>query len=86
MKHMQARGFPGGTSGQEPTYQCRRCKRYRFDPWVGRIPWKSAQQPTPVFLSGEYHGQKSQTGSSPWGCKESYTTEAIYHACKQEVL
>ena len=32
--------FPGGASGKEPTCQCRRCKRHRFDPWVGKIPWR----------------------------------------------
>ena len=32
------RGFPGGTSGKEPTFQCRRYKRHGFDPWVGKIP------------------------------------------------
>ena len=42
-------GFPGGASGKEPTCQCRRHKRRRFDPWVRKIPWKRAQQPTPVF-------------------------------------
>ena len=31
--------FPGGTSGKKSTYQCRRCKRHRFDPWVRRILW-----------------------------------------------
>ena len=31
--------------------------RHRFDPWVGKIPKKRAQQPTPVFLPGESHGQ-----------------------------
>ena len=31
-------GFPGGTSGKEPACQCSRCKRHRFDPWVGKIP------------------------------------------------
>ena len=35
-------GFPGGASGKEPTCQCRRHKRYRFDPWVGKIPWRRA--------------------------------------------
>ena len=45
-------GFPGGTSGKEPTYQCRRHKRSGFDPWVRKIPWRSAWQPTPVFLPG----------------------------------
>ena len=57
-------GFPGGTSGKEPTCQCRRCKRCGFDPWVRKISWRT-QQPTPVFLSGEYHGQRSLPGSSP---------------------
>ena len=42
-------GFPGDTSGKEPTCQCR---RHRFDPWVGRIPWRRTWQPTPVFLPG----------------------------------
>ena len=49
-------GFPGGTSGREPACQCRRHKRHRFDPWVGKIPWRRAWKPTPVFLPGE----------SPW--------------------
>ena len=43
-------GFPGGTSGEEPACQCRRRKRCSFDPWVRKIPWRRAQQPTPVFL------------------------------------
>ena len=37
-------GFPDGTSGKEPTCQCRRHKRLRFNPWVGKIPWRRAQQ------------------------------------------
>ena len=41
-------GFPGGASGKEHTHQCRRHKRRRFDPWVRKIPWRRAQQPTPV--------------------------------------
>ena len=46
-----------------------------FDPWVGKIPWKRAWQPIPVFLPGESHGQRSLVGCSPWGHKESDTTE-----------
>ena len=46
-------GFPGGTSGKEPTCQCGDM-RGRFNPWVGKIPWRKAWQPTLVFLSGEY--------------------------------
>ena len=52
-------GFPGGTGGKEPTCQHRRHKRCGFDPWVGKIPWKRAWQPTPVFLPGESHGQRT---------------------------
>ena len=40
-------GFPGGTSAKEPACQCRRHKRREFDPWVGKIPWRWAWQPTP---------------------------------------
>ena len=46
-----------------------------FDPWVGKIPWRKEQLATPVFLSREFHGQRSLTGYSPWGHKESDTTE-----------
>ena len=45
-------GFPGGVSGKEPACQCRRHKRRGFNPGVGKIPWRRAQQPTPVFLPG----------------------------------
>ena len=38
---------------------------------------EGAQQPTPVFLPGEFHGQRSLVGYSPWGCKESDTTEQL---------
>ena len=51
-------------------------KRHRFSPWVGKIPWRRAWQPTPVFLPGESHGQRSLAGYSSWGCKESDITEA----------
>ena len=50
------RGFPGGPSGKETPYQCR---RPGFHPWVGKIPWRREWQPAPVFLPGESHGQRS---------------------------
>ena len=67
--------FPGGASGKEPACQYRRHKRCGFDPWVGKISWRRAWQPTPVFLPGESQRQRSLVGYSPWGCKESDTTE-----------
>ena len=53
------------------------CRRPRFDPWVGNILWRRKWQPTPVFLPGEFHGQRSLTDYSPWGHKESDTTELL---------
>ena len=61
---------------KNPPANAGRCKRCGFDPWVEKIPWKRAWQPTPVFLPGESHGQISLAGYSPWGHKESDTTEA----------
>ena len=57
--------FPGGASGKEPACQCRRLKRHGFDPWVGKIPWRRAWQPTLVFLPGEFHGQRNMVGLGP---------------------
>ena len=51
------------------------CRRPRFDPWVRKIPWRRKWQPTPIFLPGEFCGQRSLVGYSPWGCKQSDTTE-----------
>jgi len=45
-------------------------------PWVEKIPWRRKWQPTPIFLSGEPHGQRSLVGYSPWDHKESDMTEA----------
>ena len=67
-------GFPGGSSGKESACHCWRCG---LDPWVGKIPWRRKWQPTPVFLPGEFHGQRSLAGYSPWGHKESDTTEPL---------
>jgi len=63
-------GLPGSASGKEPACQCVRDKRHRFDPWVGKISWRRARQPTPVSLLGESHEQ-SLEGYSPPGPKES---------------
>ena len=106
-------GFPGCTSGKEPTCQCRRHKRQELDPsWVGKVPWRRAWQvtlvaqrvkekspcntgdpgfgslvgrilwrrewlPIPVYLPGELYGERSLAGYSPWGQKESDTTERL---------
>ena len=68
-------GLPRWRTGKEYACQCRRPKRPGFYPWVGKIPWRRTWQPIPVFLPGKFHGQRSLVGYSPWGCKESDTTE-----------
>ena len=66
--------FPFGASGKDPVCQCRRFKRCGFNPWVRKIPWRRAYQPTPIFLPGESNGQRSLVSCSPWGHKESDIT------------
>ena len=60
-------GLPRWLSGKESACRCRSCKRPGFNPWVGKIPWRRKWQPTPVFLPGESHGQRSPVGYNPWG-------------------
>ena len=52
-----------------------------LETWVqtlgGKIPWSREWQPTPVFLPGESHGQRSLEGCGPWGCKELDITEQL---------
>ena len=70
------RGFPGNTNGRELACQCWRCQRCRFDSWVGNILWRTAWQPTPVFLPGEFYGQKSLVSYGSQGCKKLDMSEA----------
>ena len=67
-------GFPGG-SVWRIYLQCRRHRRLGFD------PWRRAWQPTPVFLPGPSHGQRSLLGHGLWVCKELDMTEATEHTC-----
>ena len=60
-------GLPWWLSGKESTCPC---LRPGFHSWVGKIPWRRAWQPTPVFFPGESHGPRSLAGYNPWGCKE----------------
>ena len=70
------RGFPDGSAAKNPPA----CMRRGFDASVGKIPCRRAQQPTPVFLSGESRGQRSLAGFSPWGSKGFDMTEVNDHA------
>ena len=61
---------------------CLRCGRLGFDLWVRKIPWRREWQPTPVFLPGEFHGQRSLVGYSSWSHKESDMTEWLTQTTK----
>ena len=71
-------GFSGGASGKEPACQCRRHKRCRFNPCVGKIPWRKAWQPTPVFLPGESHWRGAWWATVPRATKR---TQLTMHTC-----
>ena len=64
-------GFPGDPSSKEAACQC------RFDPWVRKIPWRRAWQPTPVFLSGKSPGTEEPGALQSMGLQRD-TTEAIW--------
>ena len=65
-------GLPRWLRGKESACQH---KRRGSHPWVETIPWRRKWQPTPAFLPGKSHGQRSLEGYSPWGCKELDMTE-----------
>ena len=72
--HVVILGFCGGSDSKKYAYNR---GRPGFHPWFQKIPWRKAWQPTAVFMPGEFHGQRSLMGYSPWDCKESNTTERI---------
>ena len=75
-------GFPGGSVVKNLPVDAGNTGDSGSIP-LGKIPWRRKWQPTPVFLLGESQGQKSLVGYSPYGGKESHTTE---HACTSEDL
>jgi len=69
-------GFPDGSDDKDSACQCRRCKRHRFNPFVGKISWRKKWQHTPVFLSGKFHGQ-GNLGATVYGTTELDRTEQL---------
>ena len=74
MNYINLLDIPSGSDGKA---SCLQCGRPGFDPWVGKILWRRQWHPTPVFSPGESHGRRSLAGYSPWGRKESDTTERL---------
>ena len=77
--------YPGEGKDYTLQYECLRiclhCRRLRFDSWVRKIPWRRAWQPIPVFLPGEFHGQRSLAGYRPLGHNKSDVAKATEHVC-----
>ena len=72
-------GFPVGTSGKEPSSQCRRHKRCEFDPWLGKIPWRRQGMATHSrILARRIPWTEELGGLWAQGCKESDMTEVTY--------
>ena len=62
LKTVYTMGFPGVTCGKKPPTNAGDAGSI---PRSGKIPWRRARQPTPIFLPGEFHGQRSLAGCSP---------------------
>ena len=70
----------GDAAAKELTCQCR---KGMFDPWVGKILWRRKWKPTPVFLLGKYHGQRSLAGYNPQSRTELDTNEVTSNSTIQ---
>ena len=76
--------FPYGSDGKESTCNSGDTS---LIPGSGRFPEKGNGYPLhPVFLPGEFHGQKSLMGCSPWGCKESDMTERLTLSTRSNII
>ena len=67
-------GFPGGAVIENPPANAGNARDIGSIPRSERFSWSRKWQPTQVFLPGEFHGQRSLAGCSPWGRKESDMT------------
>ena len=72
--YTSTKGFPGGL---RLSRVCLQHGRTGFNPWVGKVPWRRAWQPSLVFLLRESRGQRTMVRYSPWGRQESDTTERL---------
>ena len=78
-------GLPRWLSGKKFACNAGDIMRYGFDPCVGKVPWRRAWKPTPVFLPGESYGQRNPVGCNSWGHKEPDKTEHTHREYLLEV-
>ena len=79
-------GLPRWLNSKVSACEFRSWRRRKFDPWVGKIPWRRKRQPIPVFLSGKSCGQKNLVGYSPRGHTESDKIEHAHTRRSAEIL
>ena len=82
-------GFPalaGSASGKEPTCQCRRRKRWGFNPWVRKIPWRRSLANHSTILGWRTPWTEEPGSYSPWGCKELDTAELLGMKVKVKLI
>ena len=80
MRRQEEGGFPGGSDSEESD-----CNAGDPGSIPGLIPWRREWQPTPVFLPGEFHGQRSLVCYSLWSLKELDTTELLTLSVTKEL-
>ena len=77
-------GFPSASAVKNPSVMQEMWRRCGFSPWVQKILWRRKWQPTPGFLPGESHGQRSLAGCSLRCRKKSDTAEHAHMGCSTE--
>ena len=76
--------IPDGSDGKKII--CPQCRRLGFNPWLVKIPQRREWLPTPLFLPGECHGQRSLAGYSPQDRKESQLNTLLRHLITSRTL
>ena len=80
------RGFPGGASGKESAPNTGDARAAGLISGSGRSPGGGQWKPTPVFLPGKFHGQRSLAGYSPWGCKDQTQLSSVSFRKSSEMV
>ena len=78
--HTNPFSFPGSASGKESACQCRRCKRHRFNPWIGMIPWSRKWQPASVKFYGQRSWLVTVHGAAELDKTEWLSTHKLIHS------
>ena len=72
-------GYEQNHGGSDDKIICLQCRWPRVNPLVEKIPWRREWLPIPVFLPGEFYGERNLVGYSPWGSQKSDTTKPFTH-------